>query len=109
MKPSQSAILREGRNCWRVCRSDRAAVLVDAEGYFAHLHEALLLAERSILILGWDFDGRIKLRPQDEDSPTLGAMLRELVEKRPDLQARTGGGAPCDRRSRWTTFWTGVQ
>jgi phosphatidylserine/phosphatidylglycerophosphate/cardiolipin synthase-like enzyme len=60
-------------------------VLVDAESYFAHLYDALLLAERSILILGWDFDGRIKLRPQDEDSPTLGAMLRELVEKRSDL------------------------
>ena len=40
--------------------------------YFAHLHDALLLAKRSILILGWDFDGRIKLRPQDDDCPTLG-------------------------------------
>jgi phosphatidylserine/phosphatidylglycerophosphate/cardiolipin synthase-like enzyme len=85
MKPYEAAVLREGRNCWRICASDRAAVLVDGENYFAHLHDALQRARRSILILGWDFDGRIKLRPQDDDCPTLGDMLRGLVEKNPEL------------------------
>ena len=85
MKSPQTAILREGRNCWRVCNSDRSAVLVDGEIYFAHLHDALQQARRSILILGWDFDGRIKLRPQDAECLTLGAMLRELVEKNSGL------------------------
>jgi phosphatidylserine/phosphatidylglycerophosphate/cardiolipin synthase-like enzyme len=60
-------------------------VLVDGATYFAHLHDALLLARRSILILGWDFDGRIKLRPQDDDCPAIGPFLRELVERKPDL------------------------
>ena len=85
MRSSNAAIVREGRNCWRICKADRAAVLIDGQDYFAHLHDALLRAERSILILGWDFDGRIKLKPQDPTSPTLGAMLRRLVEERPDL------------------------
>ena len=65
--------------------SDRAAVLVDGEAYFAHLHDALQLARRSILILGWDFDGRIVLKPQDRTCPPLGDMLRALVEKKPEL------------------------
>jgi phosphatidylserine/phosphatidylglycerophosphate/cardiolipin synthase-like enzyme len=85
MRTHESAILREGRNCWRILRADRAAVLVDGEDYFAHLHDALLLARQSILILGWDFDGRIKLKPQDDHCPTLGDQLRTLVEERPDL------------------------
>jgi phosphatidylserine/phosphatidylglycerophosphate/cardiolipin synthase-like enzyme len=85
MKTSDAAVLREGRNCWRISASDRAAVLVDGESYFAHLHDALQHARRSILILGWDFDGRIKLRPQDRDCPTLGAMLRALVEQNSEL------------------------
>lgn len=85
MKTPEAALLREGRNCWRIFRCERAAVLVDAESYFAHLHDALLLARHSILILGWDFDGRIKLRPQDDECPTLGELLRSLVEKNPDL------------------------
>lgn len=85
MSAHESAILREGRNCWRILRADRAAVLVDGENYFAHLHDALLLASQSILILGWDFDGRIKLKPQDDHCPALGDMLRTLVEERPEL------------------------
>lgn len=85
MSPFQAAILRQGRNCWRICKADRASILVDGQNYFARLHDALLLARRSILILGWDFDGRIKLRPQDDDCPSLGSFLRELVERNPDL------------------------
>jgi phosphatidylserine/phosphatidylglycerophosphate/cardiolipin synthase-like enzyme len=85
MTNPHAAVLREGRNCWRIARAERAAVLVDAASYYAHLHDAFLRARQSILILGWDFDGRIKLNPQDEDCPTLGALLRMLVEKNPAL------------------------
>ncbi|MDQ8732132.1 phospholipase D-like domain-containing protein [Bradyrhizobium sp. LHD-71] len=85
MTISEAAVLREGRNCWRILGAERAAVLVDSESYFSHLHDAFKLARRSILILGWDFDGRIKLRPQDESCMSLGAMLRGLVERCPDL------------------------
>jgi phosphatidylserine/phosphatidylglycerophosphate/cardiolipin synthase-like enzyme len=83
-------ILKPGRNCWRMAEAKRAAVLVDAADYYRHLHDALCKAERSIVILGWDFDARIKLCPDrgpDEAQP-LGAFLRALVEARPELEIR---------------------
>ena len=85
-----SRIVGPGRNCWRVEQSRRAAVLVDGGPYFAHLEDALRQARRSILIIGWDFDGRIRLRPDvdPESSPPLGQLLRSLVEARPELEIR---------------------
>ncbi len=87
---SDGAILAPGRNCWRVAQAHRAAVLVDGATYFDRLEAALRRAERSILILGWDFDGSIRLRPEvsAEESPPLGPLLRSLVEERPELEVR---------------------
>ncbi|WP_162914990.1 phospholipase D-like domain-containing protein [Desertibaculum subflavum] len=79
-------ILSPGNNCWRTAEAREAAVLIDGEAYFANLAAALQKAERSILILGWDFDHRIQLEP--EKGPTLGEFLRSLVEAKPDLRIR---------------------
>ena len=81
-------ILREGRNCWRIAPAKRAAVLVDAAEYYAQLEKALARAQKSIIIVGWDFDAGIKLRPNAEDCPKLGDFLRSLVEERPELEVR---------------------
>ena len=82
-------ILRPGRNCWRVEKASRAAILIDAEAYFSRVDQALKAARRSILIIGWDFDAIIRLRPQDgDDAERLGPLLRRLVEERPDLEVR---------------------
>ncbi len=82
-------VLVPGRNCCGVAEARRAAVLVDAEAYYAVLDETLRRAERSIMIIGWDFDARIRLRPQDgPDAPSLGELLRILVESRPHLHVR---------------------
>jgi phosphatidylserine/phosphatidylglycerophosphate/cardiolipin synthase-like enzyme len=83
-------VLQPGRNCWRVAPADKASALVDGAAYFTHLEAALRKAERSILIIGWDFDGSIRLRPDVdlEDSPPLGPLLRSLVEERPELEIR---------------------
>jgi phosphatidylserine/phosphatidylglycerophosphate/cardiolipin synthase-like enzyme len=84
-----SPILEAGRNCWCIERAERAAVLVDGACYFSRLEQALRSARRSILILGWDFDGRIRLRPDaGEDSPPLGDLLRSLVEIHFELEVR---------------------
>jgi phosphatidylserine/phosphatidylglycerophosphate/cardiolipin synthase-like enzyme len=63
---------------------------VDGSAYFTSLEAALRRARRSILILGWDFDGRIRLRPDVDPalSPPLGPLLRSLVEAQPDLEIR---------------------
>jgi phosphatidylserine/phosphatidylglycerophosphate/cardiolipin synthase-like enzyme len=81
-------VLAPGRNCWRIAPARRAAVLIDTSAYFSRLAEALKRAERSVLIMAWDFDGRIKLCPQHEDCMPLGQFLRALVETRPALEIR---------------------
>ena len=78
-----------GRNCWRVARADRLAMLVDAQDYFHMLRHALLEARQRVMLVGWDFDGRISFRA-DEREPaepeTIGDFLFWLVERSPDLQ-----------------------
>lgn len=60
-------------------------MLVDAAAYYEALQHAISRAKSSILIVGWDFDSRIKLCPQNKDCRTLGELLRECVEKNADL------------------------
>jgi phosphatidylserine/phosphatidylglycerophosphate/cardiolipin synthase-like enzyme len=73
-----------------VAEAGRAAVLVDAAEYYHNLYQALMQAQRSIIIVGWDFDGRMTLCPDGgpERSRALGRLLRSLVEQRPALQVR---------------------
>jgi len=83
--PSKQPILMPGRNAWRIERADFLAFLVDGAEYFRALDRTLPLARRSIRIVGWDFNPDIRLRPR-EGSETLGALLRRLVEERPELE-----------------------
>ena len=81
-------LLEPGRNCWRVERSDRAALIVDAADYFALARKAMLRAKSQILLIGWDFDTRIHLDLQaDDEAPTkLGPLLSWLDDHRPDVR-----------------------
>jgi phosphatidylserine/phosphatidylglycerophosphate/cardiolipin synthase-like enzyme len=82
-------MLEPGRNCWRVERADRFAVVIDAEHYFAVAREAFLRARHRIMLVGWDFDARIVLDPTltDDDGPRrVGEFLLWLVERRPELE-----------------------
>ncbi len=82
-------VLHEGENCWRIARADRMAVIVDADDYFRLARDAFLKAERRIMLVGWDFDARIRLTNEDRlpDEPeTLGDFLYWLVERRPALE-----------------------
>lgn len=86
VESSRRPILHPGRNCALLARATRARVLIDGEEYYRNLASVLCKAKQSILIVGWDFDGRIRLQPDDPEAPSLGKMLRELVERNPDLQ-----------------------
>jgi phosphatidylserine/phosphatidylglycerophosphate/cardiolipin synthase-like enzyme len=68
----------------------RAAILVDGAPFFAALDTALRQARRSIFIVGWDFDGRIFLRPDVPEAKRIavGPLLRQLVEENPALEVR---------------------
>lgn len=84
------SILRRNRNVWRIERARRAAMLIDGAAYFGALREAMLQARRSICIVGWDIDSRMKLvgpsgRAADGLPETLAEFLSALVERRPEL------------------------
>jgi len=83
-------ILKAARNCRDVTLTRRAALLVDGSEYFPRLAECLRLARRSIFIVGWDFDGHIHLRREENGNghDALGPLLRELVEANPELEVR---------------------
>ena len=81
-------MLETGRNCWRIAKADRAAVVVDAADYFRLARQAMLRAKSQILLIGWDFDTRICLDYEaDDGAPTeLGKFLTWLPKHRPGLQ-----------------------
>ncbi len=81
-------MLETGRNCWRIERAQRAALIVDAADYFRLARQAMLKARSQILMIGWDFDTRIALDSNENDeAPTeLGAFLSWLPDKTPGLQ-----------------------
>lgn len=86
--PKAEPIIRPGRNAWGSARAKKLAFLVDGEEYFLRLDQVLRQAERSISIVGWDFNPDIRLKVREGDEETLGELLRRLVEEKPALQVR---------------------
>lgn len=76
-----------GRNCWRIARADKASVIIDACDYYRVIRQAMLQAKHRILIIGWDFDPRIKLDRTEEGNrdETLGSFLFDLAEAKPQV------------------------
>ena len=72
-------IIRPGRNCWRRSGADRVSVLIDGKAYFGAFREALKRARRSVMIIGWDIDSRMKL-VRDESSDDLPVRLGEFIQ-----------------------------
>ncbi|HUJ01420.1 MAG TPA: VTT domain-containing protein [Usitatibacter sp.] len=83
-------IFRPGENCSDVGTARRAAILVDGERYFDAFARATARAERSILIVGWDFDSRMVLTygANGEPGPTLGEWLNGLARRNHGLHVR---------------------
>lgn len=74
---------------WRTERADRFNVIIDAERYFEVAREALLQARSRIMLVGWDFDARIRLSGDergDGEPATVGEFLYWLVERTPTLE-----------------------
>ena len=107
-------LLEPGRNCWRIERAGRAAVVIDAAAYFRLARQAMLRAKSQILLIGWDFDTRICLDyDADDGAPVeLGKFLSWLPRKRPGLQVHIlkwdlgalyllGRGTTLLRLARW--------
>lgn len=85
---SRPAILRPGHNCWRILPARRAAFLVEASAYFTALRRALERAQRSVIVVGWDFDPKTCLDPRtatDAVPNRFQDLLHAVVEARPEL------------------------
>jgi phospholipase D1/2 len=85
----QRSLLRLGYNCWAIARAERAALIVDAKDYFEAFYHAALRAQRSILVLAWDFNSQTRLHfepvPKDGPPVLLGEFLTYLVRRRRGL------------------------
>ena len=82
-------LLKPGQNCWRIERAGRLAVIIDAADYFAAAKAAITRARHSVLLVGWEFDLRIKLEPERTSSEApdeLGQFLKWVAGERPDLR-----------------------
>jgi phospholipase D1/2 len=83
-------ILRPHQNIWRIERAARAAVLIDAGQYFAAVRQALLKAQSTVFIVGWDIDSRTRLvgesgKADDGFPEELAPFLSALIGQRPKL------------------------
>lgn len=68
-----------------------AAPVVDYANYYRALHEAIIKAKRSIFIVGWDIDSRIRLlRGEEEKAAQWPSIISELIAEKakqnPNLQ-----------------------
>lgn len=89
MSPAPVAMLEPGRNCWQIARADKARLIVDAADYFATVRQAMLTAEKRIMLVGWDFDARVRIGPRRNPTgapSTIGRFVLWLNRHRPDLQ-----------------------
>ncbi|MBM3618083.1 MAG: phospholipase, partial [Alphaproteobacteria bacterium] len=85
---NSTALFAPGVNCERVAVADHATLLVDCANYYRALHETLLKAKRSIFVLGWDIDSRIRLVRGEECAPETCRffdLVQHLAENNPDL------------------------
>jgi phosphatidylserine/phosphatidylglycerophosphate/cardiolipin synthase-like enzyme/uncharacterized membrane protein YdjX (TVP38/TMEM64 family) len=93
MPSASPKILQAGRNAWRIERADRAAILIDGAPFFRAVREAILKAQRSVFIVGWDLHSQTRLVGEncaaDDDYPvTLADFLSAVVRDRPKLTVR---------------------
>nr|WP_314434450.1 phospholipase D-like domain-containing protein [uncultured Brevundimonas sp.] len=87
----EGSLLTPGPGIWRTEVAHRFSVLMENEAYFDALASSIHKAERSIVVLGWQFDPRTHLDPETRPSDKaaeIGRQLRMLVKKKPDLDVR---------------------
>ncbi|WMS44464.1 phospholipase D-like domain-containing protein [Acuticoccus sp. MNP-M23] len=85
----QKPLLERGQTCWRIEHADRMRVIVDGADFFRAAKAAMLQAQHTIMLIGWDFDTRIKLEPEGATLAgpnTLGEFLAWLPEQADGLQ-----------------------
>jgi phosphatidylserine/phosphatidylglycerophosphate/cardiolipin synthase-like enzyme len=88
-EPRRPRPLQPGVNCWRVEKADRVSLIVDAADYFDVIRQAMLLAEQRIMLIGWDFDARVRIGPKHNPTgapSTIGRFVLWLARQKPELK-----------------------
>ena len=80
------AIIRPPRNAWREAHADKVSFLIDGDAFFRAFAEAAEAAHHQIFIVGWDIDSRTEIPLPGHRSAPLGAFLKQLTERRPELR-----------------------
>ena len=83
-------LLRPGLNCGELLRTNRFALLVDGADYYATLAHSIAQARRTVAIVGWDLDSRVRLGPDAVSTgerlmPPLSEFLAAAVDAAPHL------------------------
>ncbi len=81
-------MLLEDHNCWRIELATKASVVIDADDYFRVARQAMISAKHRIMLVGWDFDARIKLSDSaaDDGPESLGEFIGWLADRNPELE-----------------------
>jgi hypothetical protein len=64
-------------------------LIVDAADYFDLVRQAMMNAERRIILIGWDFDARVRIGPPHSPNgapATVGRFVLWLMRQKPELQ-----------------------
>jgi phosphatidylserine/phosphatidylglycerophosphate/cardiolipin synthase-like enzyme len=89
LPPIEPHPLVPGHNCWRIEQADQVRLIVDAADYFALVRQAMMAAEKRIMLIGWDFDARVRIGPHKDPSgapATIGRFVLWLARHKPELQ-----------------------
>jgi phosphatidylserine/phosphatidylglycerophosphate/cardiolipin synthase-like enzyme len=89
---SHGTLLEPGRNCWRIEPARQATVIVDADDYFKAARAVMMKAKKQILLVGWDFDARIRFGGGDDGGDDgdggperVGEFVTWLARRTPGL------------------------
>jgi phospholipase D1/2 len=87
-KAQMPHVLDPGRNCWRLAKANRFALLVDGSNYYQTLAQSIQQARRTVVIVGWDLDSRVRLGPAGGPGqlvPPLREFFPAVASANPDL------------------------
>lgn len=79
------------RNCSQIAHADRVRILVENDAYFSVVEQVLERAEKSVMLVGWQFDPRTQLdplHPPHGAAGEVGHQMRRLARTKPDLKIR---------------------
>jgi phosphatidylserine/phosphatidylglycerophosphate/cardiolipin synthase-like enzyme len=84
---STAPIVQPGRNCWRIDRAHAFYCIQDAADYFALVREALLSAQHTVFILGWDIFAGVDLLPATAEVSPKPKAKADKVSPKPKAEA----------------------